>query len=100
MRGLSQDDLARLCGISQSAISSYERGERISSKNIFNIAKVLEVDVYWLNGEDRQDTSGISLREDLPWPFPNIEPKSFWALSIKNRAIVEETVAVLIKNLK
>lgn len=101
MRGYSQAELARICGISQSAISNYERGERVKSAHVFDLAKALEINIYWLNsGIGEMLTNTYQLSESrTPWPFPNIEPADFWALTPKAREIIENTVIVLIQQL-
>lgn len=101
LRKYSQEDLARICGISQSAISNYERGERAKSNHIFELAKALEVNLYWLNnGTGQMLDQHHQLNENIsPWPFPDIDPNKFWALKTKNRQLIEKTVAVMIEQL-
>ena len=51
LRKLTQTELARRAGITQTAYSSYERGAAIPSIIAFySIAKVLDVDMAWLLG--------------------------------------------------
>jgi transcriptional regulator with XRE-family HTH domain len=47
-RGLSQQQLADLCGIAQSTLGSLEAGTRLTSRKVSSIAEILEVDVAWL----------------------------------------------------
>lgn len=101
LRKYSQEELARLCGISQGAISNYERGERAKSTHIFELAKALEVNLYWLNsgiGEMFANSNKLS-ENHTPWPFPNIEPADFWSLKPKSRSTIEKTVMLLIEEL-
>ncbi|MFT0533198.1 helix-turn-helix domain-containing protein [Castellaniella hirudinis] len=102
--GLSQAQLARLCGLSQSAISGYENGSRRSSKKLTVIAQILGVSFYWLmHGEGDQSPAQPedAMREATqPWPFPSIEPRLFWALKAKDRDAIESAVAVLIEKLQ
>lgn len=104
-RGLSQAQLARACGLSQSAISSYENGSRQSPKKLLNLAQTLDVDIYWLSRGDgtpnRQPDPGIPHHEHyLPWPFASIEPEQYWSLSIRDRQTVETTLLALIQTLQ
>ncbi|MDY0308549.1 MAG: helix-turn-helix transcriptional regulator [Castellaniella sp.] len=102
LRGLSQESLARACGLSQSAISSYENGTRQSPKKLLSLAQVLEVDIYWLSrGQGSMTPSSgatVSLGESA-WPFPSIDPRQFWSLAHKDRLIVERAVGALIDSL-
>lgn len=47
-RKLSQAELARLCGLSQSAIANYEARTRANPKDIFSLADALGVNPDWL----------------------------------------------------
>ncbi|MGB5808619.1 helix-turn-helix domain-containing protein [Castellaniella sp.] len=102
LRNLSQETLARACGLSQSAISSYENGTRQSPKKLLNLAQVLEVDIYWLSRGQGDMTpppgSAGSLGEGA-WPFSSIDPRQFWALTRKDRLVVEHAVSALIDSL-
>ena len=99
LRGLSQDALARLCGVSQSAISSYENGTRLAPKKLLTLAHILEVDIYWLSRGQGQPTP-IPADPAAPcWPFTSIDPQQFWSLRDKDRLIVERAVSALIDSL-
>ncbi|MGB6242254.1 MAG: helix-turn-helix transcriptional regulator [Castellaniella sp.] len=103
-RGLSQAQLAHACGLSQSAISSYENGSRQSPKKLLNLAQTLSVDIYWLSrGEGTAEPAPSDLatmhEHAAPWPFPSIEPHVFWSLKPKDRQTVETTVSALIDSL-
>lgn len=62
-KGLTQDGLAKLSGVSQSTIGNLESGLRQTARKIVNIATVLGVDPLWLaEGKGKsQPTSGIDL---------------------------------------
>ncbi|MGB6006557.1 helix-turn-helix domain-containing protein [Castellaniella sp.] len=102
--GLSQAQLAHACGLSQSAISSYENGSRRSPKKLLNLAQALGVDIYWLSRGDgaahpAPHTPATMHDPVSPWPFPSIEPRIFWSLRPKDRQAVEATVSALIDSL-
>jgi len=102
LRGLSQEALARLCGLSQSAISSYENGTRQSPKKLLNLAQILEVDIYWLSrgqGDPTPAPGAPGTVAENPWPFSSIDPKQFWSLTRKDRLVVESAVSALIDSL-
>ena len=102
MRGLSQAQLARLCGLSQSAISSYENGTRQSPKKLLNLAQALDLDIYWLSRGQGEPTPGFRPHHTLneaAWPFPSIDPQQFWSLTHKDRQVVENAVSALIDSL-
>lgn len=102
LRGLSQGTLARACGLSQSAISSYENGTRQSPKKLLNLAQVLEVDIYWLSrgqGDMTPSPDAVGALGEGAWPFPSIDPRQFWALTRKDRQVVESAVGALIDSL-
>jgi transcriptional regulator with XRE-family HTH domain len=53
-RNMSQADLARLLGISRSAVSSYENGSRSPDKDILlKIAVIFQVSIDYLLGYDK-----------------------------------------------
>ena len=94
LRGYTQQELARASGLSQSAIASYESGDRDSSRSLRKLAVALDVEIEWLElGKDPMervpwvyDGSGSaadrhSLREPpaVPWPF-SADPRRIAAL--------------------
>ena len=102
LRGLSQEALARACGLSQSAISSYENGTRQSPKKLLSLAQVLEVDIYWLSrgqGDMTPPPGAIGALGEGAWPFPSIDPRQFWTLTRKDRLVVESAAGALIDSL-
>lgn len=48
LRRLTQKDLARQARVSQSAIASYESGQRQTSRSVRKLAKALKVELEWL----------------------------------------------------
>ena len=53
IKGMKQIDLVEKTGIGKSSISTYLSGEyEPKQKNLYKIAKALEVDVSWLMGND------------------------------------------------
>lgn len=57
MRGMKQAELVELTGIGKSSISTYLRGSYIpKQKNIYKMAKALNVNAAWLMGEDVDPT--------------------------------------------
>lgn len=63
MRGLTQKDVARLSGVGQKTISSFETGERIGSLKLEQLHKLLEV--YGLT--EAEFFGGVIERELAPW---------------------------------
>lgn len=59
-KGLSQEQLAELLGVSQARVSQYERGYRMpKAKKLFSIAKALGMKLYADN-----DTKELYFMED------------------------------------
>ncbi|TEA79124.1 helix-turn-helix domain-containing protein [Allopusillimonas ginsengisoli] len=114
LRGLSQSELARSCGLSQGAISNYESASRKTAKDVFRLAEALKVNAAWLGtGRGSMEPlpaapdTGFSYRLSDPglppasqglWPFPSISSADFWALSPKERLVIEETVLSLLQS--
>jgi len=63
MRGLSQKDVARLSGVGEKTISSFETGERIGSLKLSQLTRLLRV--YGLT--ETEFFSGSLEREIAPW---------------------------------
>ncbi len=115
-RQFSQAALARATGLSQGAISSYETGNRKSTKIIFKLAQILNVNATWLSlGTGPMDipphqpislagsTQKVSdaLPADLSlagrWPFQELSETDYWALSEQQRRMVDSMAAALVK---
>ena len=63
MRGLSQKDVARLSGVGEKTISSFETGERIGSMKLAQLKRLLAV-----YGLTEQDFFGASIEKQIaPW---------------------------------
>lgn len=101
LRGMSQKQLAVACGLSQSAISSYENNSRKSPQKLLQLATVLGVDPYWLSrgtGHMRPaPPPTLSMSEQ--WPFSSISPGQIWLLSQADRQAVENTLSALVDSL-
>lgn len=113
LRGQTQAQLARACRVSQGAIANYESGARQAAKIIFRLAAVLRVSAIWLaegTGPIEFDapalTAGAYRLQDggaacatPAWPFNDISPEIYWALSERDRQLIENTVAGLVASL-
>ncbi|HLU19817.1 MAG TPA: helix-turn-helix transcriptional regulator [Pusillimonas sp.] len=113
LRNLTQAQLARASGISQSAIANYEGNARLFPKSIFRLAAALRVSAHWLAegvGPMEYDApalaiSRLGVADGTPrpavsdWPFRDISPEIFWSLSDADRTLVENTIASLIASL-
>ena len=63
MRGLSQKDVARLSGVGEKTISSFETGERIGSMKLEQLRRLLEV-----YGMSETEFFGGSVEKEIaPW---------------------------------
>ena len=63
MRGMSQKDAARLSGVGEKTISSFETGERIGSMKLAQLKQLLAV-----YGLTEQDFFGASIEKQIaPW---------------------------------
>ncbi|HJQ35751.1 MAG TPA: helix-turn-helix transcriptional regulator [Thermoanaerobaculia bacterium] len=63
MRGLTQKDVARLSGVGEKTISSFETGERIDSLKISQLERLLAV-----YGLTEQDFFGGTIEKEIaPW---------------------------------
>lgn len=115
LRKLTQAALANACGLSQGAVANYESGTRHSAKEIFKLASALRVNALWLkqgdgpmeeNTESLPGPSNYHVADKQPgeqlagWPFQNIAPSAYWALSDEDRALVESTISTLITSLR
>lgn len=108
LRKLTQAALAKASGLSQGAVANYESGTRHSARQIFKLAGALHVNALWLgNGrgpmesdEAAPDLSTYHVADKLPakptdWPFPQVPPAVYRALSRDDRALVEHLVNTL-----
>ena len=66
MRSMKQSELSELTGIGKSSISTYLRGSYIpKQKNIYKMAKVLNVNESWLMGENIDSTRTSAYADPL-----------------------------------
>jgi len=106
LRGYTQKALADAAGISQSAIASYENGDRETSRSFRNLAKALNVSADWLETgkgsmerasayevPSRGSAHGSSLREPphVPWPF-SVDPQRVAALSVEQLQLLDRLI--------
>ncbi|HRL22994.1 helix-turn-helix domain-containing protein [Alcaligenes sp. SDU_A2] len=108
-RGLSQADLARLCSLSQSAISNYENGTRRDAREILDLAKALNVSAQWLrNGVGIMEprSGGMVLLEPdggppiVTWPFQRFSVDEIVALPDAERELIDRTIRHLLNGMK
>ena len=63
MRGLSQKDVARMSGVGEKTISSFETGERVGSMKLAQLKRLLEV-----YGMSETEFFGGSVEKEIaPW---------------------------------
>jgi len=118
-RRYTQAELAQRAGLSQSAVASYESGERQSSRAIFKLATALGIEAQWLNTgkgpiastkELSQNITRPSFREtpgDLSssclstpankWPFFCIPHSHYENLTPHNKQLLEKLVKIFIE---
>ncbi|MFU2049737.1 helix-turn-helix domain-containing protein [Bordetella hinzii] len=82
LRGYTQQALARVAGLSQSAIASYECGRRHSSRATRRLARALHVHLDWLEtGAGPRDLRGVvELQEPAP-QAPALHPRDQFILN-------------------
>jgi len=108
--GYTQKALARASGVSQSAIASYERGLRRSSRSLRSLAKALQVELEWLEtgkgpmepppGAYRLDASpsqAHTLNEGAgAWPF-SVEPGKLGALNAEQLRTLDAMISTYVE---
>ncbi len=108
-RGLSQAGLARLCGLSQSAISNYENGTRRDAREILELARALNVSALWLRkgtGKMEFMDVGYTLSEPqegppvVSWPFRLFSVDEVVALTNGERDLLDRTIRHLLDGMK
>lgn len=99
LRGYTQNQLATLCGLSQSTIASYEAGTRLHARNLLSLAKILKVSPTWLE----QGTGPIfsTLQETTPnyshsWPFTGVSPDDLLQLNEQQLTTIENVIKALL----
>lgn len=98
-RGLTQEKLASMCGLSQSTIASYESGTRLQARNLLRLAKALGVSAHWLesghgNPQPLQE-NGTPYKAHF-WPFQQVTLEQYQALSATQQQMVENVLWALI----
>lgn len=69
LRGLTQKDVARLSGVGQKTISSFETGDRIGSIKLAQLERLVEA-----YGLTKAEFFGQSIEKDLaPWELDEVE---------------------------
>lgn len=109
-RGLSQAELARLCNLSQSAISNYESGTRRDAREILDLAKALNVSAQWLKsglGPMEIALGGALVLQDsgdsppiVTWPFSRFSVDEVVALTAADRDHLDQTIRHLLNGMK
>ncbi|MDV2115295.1 helix-turn-helix domain-containing protein [Alcaligenes faecalis] len=108
-RGLSQADLARLCGLTQSAISNYENGTRRGPREILELSRALNVSAVWLHkgvGKMEFSDDGYTLAEPqdgppiVSWPFRLFSVDEVVALADSERELLDRTLRHLLDGMK
>ncbi|AZY47922.1 helix-turn-helix domain-containing protein [Bordetella avium] len=95
LRGYTQQSLARVAGLSQSAIASYESGRRQSSRAMRQLARVLRVRLDWLEtGQGPRDASPSFLLQDATSYC--IEEAQLQILQPHERSILEQLIRTYI----
>lgn len=112
LRDLSQAELARISGLSQGAISSYETRTRKGTTGIIQLAQALSVNPVWLvTGAGPMEHIDSALTQEyaselrdfertptsVTWPFTTIKASHYWSLPESERRIIEEAVATLVR---
>ena len=64
-QGLSQEDLAHLCGVSRQAVSKWESGQSVpDAENLLAISKALEVSIDYLFDNEQMLEQKVKVRID------------------------------------
>lgn len=113
-KDISQEELAKACGIAQSTVGNYETlaRKKPSGPVLIRMARTLGVTAEWLMEGDPapriylyEHPTSSQLRDEAVagekpyWPFSRIAPHDYWSLSQRERDLVENAVASLIKSL-
>lgn len=120
LRSLTQQDLARASGLSQSAVASYENGQRQSSRSVRKLAAALQVNLDWLEtGKGSMESladysaspaggayylmepgSGEAPPRALPpWPFTTIARAQYEALAARDKRLLEQMLRSFCRSL-
>ncbi|MEI2416298.1 helix-turn-helix transcriptional regulator [Orrella sp. JC864] len=112
-RALTQQRLAQLSRVSQSAIGNYESGLRTSSRSLLRLAKVLGVNPAWLEtGQLPMEPTGpaqLVLRDEVQpdsppqpadWLFTEEDHARYLALDAHDRQFLRQAVRSLMQTLQ
>ena len=118
LRGYTQLALARRARLSQSAIGSYESGQRQSSRSLRKLAAALNIEPEWLEtGKGPMEASPDNVTSKLSygiaeptlhpgtkktaqnayWPYPNIAPKLYDTLTSADKLKLEALTQAFIQ---
>lgn len=101
--------MARLCGLSQSAISNYENGTRRDAREILELARALNVSALWLRkgtGKMEFMDDGYTLSEPqegppiVSWPFRLFSVDEVVALADGERDLLDRTIRHLLDGMR
>ncbi|CAB3846930.1 hypothetical protein LMG2828_01739 [Achromobacter piechaudii] len=104
--GLSQVELAKKAGLSQSTVAQIERGRNSRSAHILNLAEALKVHPRWLEGGDGpkegadDGVADLAVQRHEPWPFPEIPEDEVRALAPAQLNALQGAIALAIAQLK
>lgn len=84
---LSQSDVARRAGVSQSTVGNLEAGIRKRPMDIVGIAAALGVSSEWLSTGEGSMNGGA--RQPIEWPFELLSREQWLTLSERQRGAVE-----------
>lgn len=102
-RGYTQLQLAKLCGVSQSTIASYESGTRLHTRHLLSLAKNLKTNPLWLEqgiGPMVSTLQEADKNYSQFWPFTRVSPDELHQLTDQQLHLVESVLQTLIKELK
>ena len=110
-RKLTQKELARACGLSQSAIASYENDHRHTSRSLRKLAAILRIEMEWLEtgkGPMEPPAHPATLREphaqlktaksSNDWPFRQLTRAQYEALSPQQKIMLEDILGALVRS--
>ena len=96
-RGMSQTELADAVGITFQQIQKYERGtNRVSASRLFDIARVLKLDVAWFFKDPPADIARLLEVEELALPvFSRLEIRALKKLARLDPHIRRDAFAII-----
>ena len=96
-RGMSQTELATKVGITFQQIQKYERGtNRVSASRLFDIARVLKLEVAWFFKDPPADVAHVLKAEELNLPvFSRVEIRALKKLAGLNPQVRRGLFAII-----